>query len=41
MRRFYNPLVILAIHLNFVILIYLFHHYITTINIIQTYIYDS
>jgi hypothetical protein len=32
-------LVILAIHINFVILIYLFHHYIATINIMQTYIY--
>jgi hypothetical protein len=41
MRRFCNPLVILAIHINFVILIYLFHHYIATINIMLTYIYDS
>jgi hypothetical protein len=32
--------VILAIH-NFFILIYLFHHYIGTINIMQTSIYDS
>jgi hypothetical protein len=33
MRRFCNLLVILAIYINFVILIYLFHHYIATINI--------
>jgi hypothetical protein len=39
MRRFCNLLVILIIHINFVILIYLFHHYIVTINIMQTYIY--
>jgi hypothetical protein len=38
-KRFYNSLVILAIHINFVILIYPFHHYIATINIMQTYIY--
>jgi hypothetical protein len=40
-KRFCNPLVILAIHINFVILIYLFHHYIVTINIMQTYIYGK
>jgi hypothetical protein len=40
-KRFCNPLVILAIHINFVILIYLFYHYIATTNIMQTYIYDS
>jgi hypothetical protein len=39
MRRFCNLLMILAIHIKFVILIYLFHHYIATINIMQTYIY--
>jgi hypothetical protein len=33
MRRFCNSLVILTIHINFVILIYLFHSYIATINI--------
>jgi hypothetical protein len=32
---------ILAIHINFVILIYLFHHYIATINIMRTYIYGK
>jgi hypothetical protein len=40
-KRFCNPLVILAIYINFVILIYLFHHCIATISIMQTYIYDS
>ena len=38
-KRFHNPLVIL-LYINFVILIYLFHHYIATISTIQTSIYN-
>jgi hypothetical protein len=39
MRRFCNLLVILTIHINFVILIYLFHHYIVTINVLLVLIF--
>ena len=37
---FHNQFMILTIH-NFFILIYLFHHYIATISIMQTLIYAT